>query len=97
MTPLAPFRWLSVPEVRGGGPLGFIFSVAFFRGLTPAEVVRRFTGDTGRWAGFDGLNERVQEFLDATDARGAHPHGMRRPPVVLGAAGWMNQMPNGAA
>lgn len=64
---LTPFRWLSVSEERGGSALGFIFSVAFFRGLTPAEVVRRFTGDAGLRTGYDGLNERVQEFLDATD------------------------------
>ncbi|WP_449063642.1 DUF6461 domain-containing protein [Planomonospora algeriensis] len=67
--PLAPFQWLNVSESKGGGPLNMIFSVAFFRGLDPVEVMRRFShGEgSGQESGFDGLDEKVGEFLDETD------------------------------
>ncbi|MFP3964979.1 DUF6461 domain-containing protein [Actinomadura fulvescens] len=65
---LAPFQWLSVSENEGGGPLGVIFSVAFFRGLDPAEVVRRFSrGEgSGQESDFGGLNEKAFEFVNKT-------------------------------
>ncbi|WP_344841500.1 DUF6461 domain-containing protein [Nonomuraea dietziae] len=59
--PLAPFQWLNVSENDGGGgPLGVIFSVAFFSGLDPAEVVRRFGRgeDSGQESDFDGLDDK---------------------------------------
>jgi hypothetical protein len=67
---LAPFRWLGLPESDGGGPpLGVIFSVAYFRGLGAAEVARRFSRgtDPGTVMGFDGLIERVWEFVEETE------------------------------
>ena len=65
---LAPFRWLNVPESEGGGPLGVIFSVAFFRGLHPVEVVRRFSRgeDSGQQSDLGGLNEKACEFVGET-------------------------------
>ncbi|WP_143653080.1 hypothetical protein [Streptosporangium subroseum] len=41
--PLAPFQWLDVCESRGDELLGAIFSMPFFRGLDPAELMRRFS------------------------------------------------------
>ncbi|MGW4642772.1 DUF6461 domain-containing protein [Sphaerisporangium sp. NPDC004334] len=66
---LAPFQWLNVCENEGGGRLGVIFSVAFFRGLDPAEVVRRFKcgEDSGEESDFDGLDEKALDFVEETD------------------------------
>ncbi|MFG1946182.1 DUF6461 domain-containing protein [Nonomuraea sp. NPDC048826] len=65
--PLAPFQWLNTSE--SGNPLGEIFSVAFFRGLDPAEVVRRFSRgqDSGQESDFDGLDDKAYEFVEETD------------------------------
>ncbi|WP_345430432.1 DUF6461 domain-containing protein [Actinoallomurus vinaceus] len=65
---LAPFQWLNVPENEGGGPLDVIFSVAFFHGLDPAEVVRRFScgEDSGQESDFGELNEKADEFVNET-------------------------------
>jgi hypothetical protein len=73
---LAPFQWLSVSESEGGGPLGVIFSVAFFRGLDLAEVVRRFScgEDSGQKSDFGGLNEKASEFVE-TAGRGGYGGG----------------------
>jgi len=62
---LAPFQWLNVYE---GGPLGVIFSVAFFSGLDPAEVVRRFSRgeDSGQESDFGGLNDKADDFINKT-------------------------------
>ncbi len=67
--PLAPFQWLNVSENKGGGPLGVIFSVAFFRGLDPAEVVRRFScdEDSGQESDFGGLDDKAYEFVNETE------------------------------
>ncbi|MEU4700971.1 DUF6461 domain-containing protein [Nonomuraea dietziae] len=67
--PLAPFQWLDVSENDGGGPLDVIFSVAFFRGLDPVEVVRRFSRgeDSGQESDFDELGDKVDEFVNETD------------------------------
>ncbi|MEU6714010.1 DUF6461 domain-containing protein [Nonomuraea sp. NPDC046802] len=67
--PLAPFQWLNVSESEGGGPLDVIFSVAFFRGLDPAEVVRRFSlgEDSGQESDFGGLDEKAGEFVEETE------------------------------
>ncbi|WP_127936837.1 DUF6461 domain-containing protein [Nonomuraea polychroma] len=67
--PLAPFQWPNVSESKGGGPLGVIFSVAFFRGLDPAEVVRRFScgEDSGQESDFGGLEDKADEFVNETD------------------------------
>ncbi|MEU9836295.1 DUF6461 domain-containing protein [Streptosporangium sp. NPDC048047] len=56
-------------ESAGGGALGVIFSVAFFRGLDPAEVVRRFSRgtDSGQESDFGGLNDKAYEFVSKTD------------------------------
>ncbi|MEV1172403.1 DUF6461 domain-containing protein [Nonomuraea sp. NPDC049784] len=66
--PLAPFRWLNGPEGEDSGPLSMIFSVAFFRGLDPAEVVRRFSRgeDSGQESDFDGLDAKASEFVNET-------------------------------
>ncbi|WP_345570764.1 DUF6461 domain-containing protein [Nonomuraea rosea] len=66
--PLASFQWLNMPEGAGGGPLDVIFSVAFFRGLDPAQVVRRFSrgDDSGQESDFDGLDEKALEFVHET-------------------------------
>ncbi|WP_049571795.1 DUF6461 domain-containing protein [Nonomuraea sp. SBT364] len=73
--PLGPFQWLNAGESEGG-PLGVIFSVAFFRGLDPAAVVRRFSRDTdsGWQADFDGLGDKAFEFVEETagGAGGGH-------------------------
>ncbi|WP_020539697.1 DUF6461 domain-containing protein [Nonomuraea coxensis] len=65
--PLAPFQWLAAPE-GSPSPLDVIFSVAFFRGLGPAEVVRRFSRgeDSGEEAGFSVLDEAAWEFADSS-------------------------------
>ncbi|WP_432931475.1 DUF6461 domain-containing protein [Microbispora sp. CA-135349] len=68
--PLIPFQWLNASEVEGGvRGLGVIFSAAFFRGLDPAEVVRRFSRgtDSGQESDFDALDDKVYEFLEETD------------------------------
>ncbi|MEU7913038.1 DUF6461 domain-containing protein [Microbispora bryophytorum] len=67
--PLAPFRWLNVSESEGGGRLSVIFSVAFFRGFDPAEVVRRFSRgeDSGQESDFAGLDGKAYEFVEETD------------------------------
>jgi hypothetical protein len=65
---LAPFQWLDMSEDEGGGPLGVIFTVAFFRGLDPAEVIRRFScgEDSGQQADIGGLDEKAYEFVTET-------------------------------
>ena len=72
---MAPFQWLNVGEGEGGGPLGVIFSVAFFHGLDPAEVVRRFGRgeDSGQRSDLGGLREKVTEFVSETG--GGHGGG----------------------
>ncbi|MER6574162.1 DUF6461 domain-containing protein [Nonomuraea sp. NPDC001023] len=66
--PLAPFQWLNLAE-GSGGALSVIFSVAFFRGLDPAEVMRRFSrGDSsGQESNFRGLEDKAYEFVLETD------------------------------
>lgn len=73
--PLAPFQWLNASENEGGGPLGVIFSVAFFRGLDPAEVMRRFSRgeDFGQESNFNELNAKAYEFVNKTG--GGHGGG----------------------
>ncbi|MGI5160152.1 hypothetical protein [Microbispora sp. CA-102843] len=55
--------------VGGRRPLGVIFSVAFFHGLDPAEVVRRLSRgeDSGQESDFAGLDDKVYEFVEETD------------------------------
>ncbi|WP_199744916.1 DUF6461 domain-containing protein [Actinomadura harenae] len=55
-------------ETEGGGPLGVIFSVAFFHGLDPTGVIRRFSQgeDSGEQSDFSGLSQRAFEFVDVT-------------------------------
>ncbi|MEV6771779.1 DUF6461 domain-containing protein [Nocardia sp. NPDC051030] len=56
--PLAPFQWLNASESQAG-PLGVIFSIAFFRNLEPAAVVRRFSNgaDSGQESDFEELSD----------------------------------------
>lgn len=63
--PLAPFRWLH----DGDSLLEDIFTVAFFRGLEPSEVVRRFSRgeDHGQESDFAGLMDQATEFSIKTD------------------------------
>lgn len=66
---LEPFQWLNVSEDDGGGLLGVIFSVAYFRGVDPAEVVRRFScGEgSGRESNFGDLQDRARQFVEETE------------------------------
>ncbi|MFQ6397567.1 DUF6461 domain-containing protein [Nocardia sp. KC 131] len=66
--PLAPFQWLNTHNSKDF-LLGEIFTVAFFRGLDPSEVVRRFScgEDYGQESTFNGLTEKVREFVGKTD------------------------------
>uniref|UniRef100_UPI003F494154 DUF6461 domain-containing protein n=1 Tax=Nocardia suismassiliense TaxID=2077092 RepID=UPI003F494154 len=65
--PLAPFQWLRSDD-RG---LDDIFAVAFFRGLDPSEVVRRFSRgeDHGQESDFAGLMDQATEFSIKTGGR----------------------------
>ncbi|TDC07014.1 hypothetical protein E1267_14790 [Nonomuraea longispora] len=67
--PLAPYRWLQAADGDPANPLGDIFCVSFFRGLGPAEVLRRFdpAGPAGRETSFDELGEQVLAFVEETD------------------------------
>ncbi|MFC4123206.1 DUF6461 domain-containing protein [Nonomuraea zeae] len=67
--PLAQFRWLQAPDADADNPLGDIYCVSFFRGLEPAEVLRRFgpAGPPGQEMTFAELDEKVFEFVQATD------------------------------
>lgn len=61
---LVPFRWLEASPGVGDREdlLGEIFCVSFFRGLEPAEVLRRFgTGRTGQETTFHELRVKVWE------------------------------------
>ncbi len=97
--PLIPFQWLNVPESEGGGRLGVIFSVAFFRGLDPAEVVRRFSRgeDSGRESDFAELDDKVYEFLEETDGGDGGGHVGVFPAgewcVAIEPFGWMVTLP----
>jgi hypothetical protein len=66
--PLAQFRWLQAPEADAANPLGDIYCVSFFRGLEPAEVLRRFgpAGPPGREMSFAELDKQVFEFVQET-------------------------------
>ncbi|MEO3796367.1 DUF6461 domain-containing protein [Nonomuraea sp. B10E15] len=66
--PLAPYRWLQAADGDPGNPLGDIFCVSFFRGLGPAEVLRRFgpAEPPGREMGFAELDEEVHAFVEET-------------------------------
>jgi hypothetical protein len=66
---LTPYRWLQKADGSPHNPLGDIYCVSFFRGLDPAEVVRRFGGgeEAGREMTFRELDEAVFEFVDETD------------------------------
>ncbi|MEV4179806.1 DUF6461 domain-containing protein [Nonomuraea sp. NPDC049709] len=62
--PLVPFRWLEASPGVGDREdlLGEIFCVSFFRGLEPAEVLRRFgAGRPGREMTFHELRVKVWE------------------------------------
>ncbi|WP_090765808.1 DUF6461 domain-containing protein [Nonomuraea maritima] len=93
--PLAPFLWLDVPEITGGGILGVIYSVAFFRGLDPAEVVRRFSrgDDSGVESGYEVLDEKALDFVEETDGGSGGGHvGVFRVgewSVAVEPRGWM--------
>ncbi|MEU7896035.1 DUF6461 domain-containing protein [Nonomuraea sp. NPDC049152] len=82
-------------ESEGGGPLGVIFSVAFFRGLDPAEVVLRFSRgeDSGQESDFGGLDDKAFEFVGETDGGDGGGHvGVFRAGewcVAIEPYGWM--------
>lgn len=88
---LAPFRWLHGGDCR----LGEIFTVAFFRGLDPSEVVRRFSRgeDHGKESGFDGLMEQASEFcIETGGGSGGGAVGVVRVgawSVAIEPIGWM--------
>ncbi|QFG23376.1 DUF6461 domain-containing protein [Actinomadura sp. WMMB 499] len=75
--PLAPFRWLDDHDE--------IFCVSFFRGLAPADVLRRFgpDGTVGREMSLDELSEAVAEFVAATSGGEGGGHV-----GVIQADGW---------
>ncbi|MGV9680826.1 DUF6461 domain-containing protein [Nocardia sp. NPDC003482] len=66
--PWAPFQWVHNDHNSGGRWLGDIFTVSFFRGLDPSEVVRRFSRgeDRGREGGFDELWTQTMESYEKT-------------------------------
>lgn len=70
--PLAPFQWLNVS--KGYGRLGAIFSVAFFRGPDPVEVVRRFSRgeDSGQESDFEELDDKACEYVSTDGGEGGH-------------------------
>lgn len=53
-----------------------IFSIAFFRNLEPAAVVRRFSNgaDSGQESDFEELNDRIVEFLGKTGGASGGGH-----------------------
>jgi hypothetical protein len=67
--PLAPYRWLQGPDESGSTSLGEIYCVSFFRGLGPAEVLRRFDpdGQPGSETTLGELDDQVLEFVEETD------------------------------
>ncbi|GAB1819519.1 DUF6461 domain-containing protein [Herbidospora sp. RD11066] len=71
---LASYQWLCVPETKGGGRLGSIFAVAWFRGLTPRELALRISRgtDPGHESGFAGLDEKASEPRPWPDSGGSH-------------------------
>lgn len=97
--PLAPFQWL---HARDGDDrrLGEIFTVSFFRGLDPAEVVRRFSRgeDQGQEAGFDELGERVSKFCfeNGGGSGGGHVGVVQLGEwsVAIELFGWMATLPD---
>lgn len=94
--PLAPFQWFH----GGDCLLGEIFTVAFFRGLDPSEVVRRFSRgeDHGQESGFDGLMEQATEFSIKTGGgSGGGTVGVLRVgewSVAIEPIGWMATLPD---
>ncbi|SDM49097.1 hypothetical protein [Nonomuraea jiangxiensis] len=78
---MAPFQWLNVSESQVGGPLGVIFSVAFFRGLDPAEVMRRFS--LGEHSGEEAVTRHDYAAWDANH-RTAVPRGFALAAEVTG-------------
>jgi hypothetical protein len=66
--PLAPFRWLAASPGQLGEVLDDVFCVSFFRGLEPAEVLRRFGArEPGRELAFYELQVKVWESTEMTD------------------------------
>ncbi|MGW4773603.1 DUF6461 domain-containing protein [Nocardia sp. NPDC004278] len=94
--PLAPFQWLH----GGDCLLGEIFTVAFFRGLDPSEVVRRFSRgeDHGQESGFDELMEQASEFSIKTGGgSGGGTVGVVQVgewSVAIEPIGWMATLPD---
>ncbi|KZM74565.1 DUF6461 domain-containing protein [Nocardia terpenica] len=94
--PLAPFRWLH----DGDCLLGEIFTVAFFRGLDPSEVVRRFSRgeDHGQESGFARLMEQATEFsIETGGGSGGGAVGVVQVgewSVAIEPIGWMATLPD---
>jgi hypothetical protein len=101
---LAPYHWLQRPDGSPQNPLGDIYCVSFFRGLGPAEVLRRF--DPGAPAGgremtFRELDETVFEFVQETDGGDGGGHvgvvAAGEWSVAVELWGWFATIPEAAA
>ncbi len=97
--PLAPFQWL-IDHNGDDRWLGEIFTVAFFRGLDPSEVVCRFSRgeDHGQESSFDGLIKQASEFSFRTDGgSGGGNVGVVQAgewSVAIEPFGWMATLPD---
>ncbi|MEV6276811.1 DUF6461 domain-containing protein [Nocardia sp. NPDC051832] len=94
--PLAPYYWLNADD-GNACPLGEIFTVAFFRGLDPSEVVRRFSrgADQGRESDFDGIMRQASESCSTPSeglAVGVWQAGEWS--VAIEPFGWMATLPD---
>ncbi|MBF6328900.1 DUF6461 domain-containing protein [Nocardia transvalensis] len=91
--PLAPFQWLLTHDGRHC-PLDEIYTVAFFRGLKPSEVVRRFSRgeDHGQESSFDELMEQATENASISGGSGGGTVGVVQVgewSVAIEPMGWM--------
>ncbi|CRY74842.1 hypothetical protein SAMN05421776_101265 [Nocardia farcinica] len=91
--PVAPFEWLLTHDGRRC-PLDEIYTVAFFRGLDPSEVVRRYSRgeDHGQEASFDELMEQAAENSSLPGRSGGGTVGVVRVgewSVAIEPDGWM--------
>ncbi|WP_280205247.1 DUF6461 domain-containing protein, partial [Nocardia farcinica] len=91
--PVAPFEWLLTHDGRRC-PLDEIYTVAFFRGLDPSEVVRRYSRgeDHGQEASFDELMEQAAENSSLPGRSGGGTVGVVRVgewSVANEPGGWM--------
>ncbi|MGW0252745.1 DUF6461 domain-containing protein [Nocardia goodfellowii] len=94
--PLALFYWLNADD-GNDCRLGEIFTVSFFHGLDPSEVVRRFSRgeDHGRESAFDELMEQASESSSrTTEGRAVGAWQAGEWSVAIEPFGWMATLPD---